>query len=56
MPFVKFRYKNERLWLKVDKVESKYYYGTVDNTPLEGPLKYGDRRRVAKDKILDYTK
>ena len=56
MPFVKFLYKNERLWLKVDKVDSKYYYGTVDNKPVDGKLKYGDRRRVAKDKILDFTK
>ena len=56
MPFVKFLYKNERLWLKVDKVDSKYYYGTVDNKPVDGKLKYGDRRRVAKGKILDYMK
>ena len=56
MPFVKFLYKSERLWLKVDKVDSKYYYGTVDNKPVDGKLKYGDRRRVAKDKILEYVK
>ena len=57
MPFVKFLYKNERLWLKVGKVASNYYHGTVDNKPVDGKLKYGDRRRVAKqNKILDYTK
>ena len=37
---VKFRYKNERLWLLVTKEIDKYYFGTVDDKPTEPGLKY----------------
>ena len=50
---IKFRYKNERLWLLVTKETDKYYFGTVDNKPTEPGLKYGDKRRVLKTDILD---
>ena len=55
---VKFRYKNERLWLLVMKETDKYYYGTVDNQPIYPGLKYGDKRRVLKTDVLeiDYLK
>ena len=36
---VKFRYKNERLWLLVSKETDKYYFGTVANDPIEPGLK-----------------
>ena len=41
---VKFRYKNERLWLPVTKETDKYYFGTVDNKPIYPGLNYGDKR------------
>ena len=50
---VKFRYKNERLWLLVTKETDKYYFGTVDNKPTEPGLKYGDKRRVLNTDVLD---
>ena len=50
---IKFRYKNERLWLLVTKETDKYYFGTVDNKPTETGLKFGDKRRVLKTDILD---
>ena len=50
---VKFRYKNERLWLLVTKETDKYDFGTVDNKPIYPGLKYGDKRRVLKTDILD---
>ena len=31
---VKFRYKNERLWLLATKETDKSYFGTVDNLSL----------------------
>ena len=45
---IKFRYKNERLWLLVTKETDKYYFGTVDNKPIYHGLNYGDKRRVLK--------
>ena len=50
---IKFRYKNERLWLLVTKETEKYYFGTVDNKPIYPGLKFGDKRRVLKTDILD---
>ena len=50
---VKFRYKNERLWLLVTKETDKYYFGTVDNKPTETGLKFGDKRRVLETEIYD---
>ena len=50
---IKFRYKNERLWLLVTKETDKYYFGTVDNKPIYPGLKYGDERKVLKTDILD---
>ena len=50
---IKFRYKNERLWLLVTKETDKYYFGTVDNKPTETGLKFGDKRKVLKTDILD---
>ena len=50
---VKFRYKNERLWLLVTKETDKYYFGTVDNKPIYPGLKFGDKRKVLKTDILD---
>ena len=50
---IKFRYKNERLWLLVTKETDKYYFGTVDNKPIYPGLKFGDKRRVLKTDILD---
>ena len=32
--FIKFRYKNERLWLRITKETDTYYFGTVDNKPI----------------------
>ena len=43
---IQFRYENERLWLFVIKETDKYYYGAVDNSPLEKCLKYCNNRRV----------
>ena len=50
---VKFKYKNERLWLLVMKETDKYYFGTVDNKPTEPGLKYGDKRKVLKTDVLE---
>ena len=50
---IKFRYKNERLWLLVTKETDKYYFGTVDNKPIYPGLKYGDKRRFLKTEIFD---
>ena len=50
---IKFRYKNERLWLLATKETDKYYFGTVANDPIEPGLKFGDKRRVLKTEIYD---
>ena len=50
---VKFRHKNERLWLLVTKETDKYYFGAVDNKPTEPGLKFGDKREVLNTDILD---
>ena len=50
---IKFRYKNERLWLLVTKETEKYCFGTVDNKPTEPGLKFGGKRKVLKTVILD---
>ena len=49
--FIKFRYKNERLWLFLTKETDNYYYRTVYNKPTEPGLKYGDKKRTLKTKI-----
>ena len=51
--FIKFRHRNETIWLLVTKETKKYYYGIVDNTPIYKGLKYGQRKRILKTKIFD---
>ena len=51
---IKFSYRNkEFLWLKVDKFESNYYYGYVNNKPLSKGIAYNQYVRVHKNKVVD---
>ena len=52
--YIKFIYRNkERLWLKVDKFESNYYYGYVDSKPKSKGVTYNQYIKVHKNKVVE---
>ena len=52
--YIKFNYRNkERVWVKVEKIQNKYYYGYIDNIPISKGLKYKQYMRIHKNKIID---
>ena len=54
--YIKFNYRNvERVWVKVHKIESNYYYGYIDNIPISKGLKYKQYMRIHKNKIIEMT-
>ena len=51
---IKFIYRNkERLWLRVVKFESNYYYGYIDNIPISKGINKYQYIRVHKNKVLE---
>ena len=51
--YIKFNYRNkERVWVKVHKIESNYYYGYIDNIPISKGLKYKQYMRIHKKMCL----
>ncbi|MFM7989443.1 MAG: hypothetical protein ACKPKO_60025, partial [Candidatus Fonsibacter sp.] len=44
--YVKFRFNNERLWMKVEYIYGMHIYGRLDNHPINSELKYGDMMEV----------
>ena len=52
--YVKFIYRiKERLWLKVDRVECNYIYGTLDSKPVSSSKKLGDEMKVNVNKVIE---
>ena len=52
--YVKFIYRiKERLWLKVDKVEGNFIYGTLDSKPVSPSKKVGDEMKVNINKVVE---
>ncbi len=54
--FVKKRFGNELLWVKVSKETPKSYIGQIDNTPISKRYKKGQTVRVNKSDILNIKK
>ena len=52
--YVKFIYRiKERLWLKVDRVEGNYIYGTLDSKPVSSSKKLGDEMKVNVNNVIE---
>ena len=51
--YVKFRFNNERLWMKVEYIDGIYIYGRLDNHPINFGLKYGDMIELPYYLVLD---
>ena len=51
--YVKFRFNNERLWMKVEYIDGIYIYGGLDNNPIVFGLKYGDMIELPYYLVLD---
>lgn len=51
--YVKFRFNNERLWMKVEYIDGIHIYGRLDNHPVNSELKYGDMMEVPYFLVLD---
>ncbi len=51
--FVKYRYNNERLWIKVRKTKAAYIYGKIDNTPISVGIYKNDIVKIKLSDVLD---
>ena len=51
--YVKFKFNNERLWMKVEYIHGINIYGRLDNHPINFGLKYGDMIEFPYHLVLD---
>ena len=51
--FVKYRFGNERLWIKIRKIKAGYVYGKIDNTPISVGIYKNDIVKLKLSEILD---
>ena len=52
---VRYEDKVEYIWIEVDAIEGGFIYGRLGNDPHDlGPMKIGDRVRVAVDELNDW--
>ena len=51
--YVRFRFNNERLWMKVESIDGIYIYGRLDNHPINFSLKHGDKIELPYYLVLD---
>jgi hypothetical protein len=51
--YIKYRYKNERLWVKVNKIRTGYVYGKIDNVPVSVGIYKNDIVKIKLSDVLD---
>ena len=51
--YVKFRYRGERLWLRVSSINDRTVVGRVWNHPVNPGLLFGQMIQIALGNILD---
>ena len=51
--YIKYKYKNERLWVKVFKLKAGYVYGKIDNTPISIGIYKNDIVKIKINDIID---
>ena len=52
--FIQFSYRNkELLWVRVEKFEAGYYYGTIDDTPISKSIRSGQSVKINENRVID---
>ena len=51
---IQYSYRNkELLWVRVERFEAGYYYGTIDDTPVSKSIRLGQSVKIKENKVID---